>query len=309
LINGYSLQKLEGQSAYLRKEPTGETQLAGMTDNYTTALHRIDELVALPASNNPLLANIDIRPTFPGKVLSALYKLPELHITMRLRDGKIKNYRTISNMMKTDFLITPLVQSTEEFALLAAGGNKFLSGKEVESFTISSGDSGGIFWNKTYSLSLRELKVLKHADTENSPLFDKMSETVPRQASDSSMHTCEGMIETVNGITPRSGIPTVGNALSVQGWMAVSGKDGTVPDDVFVTLARESGRTIYIKTHSMRRDDVRRHFNQPGMRDSGYAAMVDVSSLSGRYALGLAQTYKGNFGICQQFKLPIEIAH
>jgi hypothetical protein len=309
LINGYSLQKLEGQSAYLRKEPTGETQLAGMTDNYTTALHRIDELVALPASNNPLLANIDIRPTFPGKVLSALYKLPELHITMRLRDGKIKNYRTISNMMKTDFLITPLVQSTEEFALLAAGGNKFLSGKEVESFTISSGDSGGIFWNKTYSLSLRELKVLKHADTENSPLFDKMSETVPRQASDSSMQTCEGMIETVNGITPRSGIPTVGNALSVQGWMAVSGKDGTVPDDVFVTLARESGRTIYIKTHSMRRDDVRRHFNQPGMRDSGYAAMVDVSSLSGRYALGLAQTYKGNFGICQQFKLPIEIAH
>jgi hypothetical protein len=89
----------------------------------------------------------------------------------------------------------------------------------------------------------------------------------------------------------------------------VSGKNGIVPDLVFVTLTSESGKTVYIKTHSTPRADVRRHFNQPGMPDPGYAAMVDVSPLGGRYTLGLARTYQGNFAICQQFKLPILIAH
>jgi hypothetical protein len=309
LINGYSLQKLEGQSAYLRKKATDKKNVAGMEGDLYNARHEFGEEVALPESNDPLFARINIQPTLLGRALSALYKLPELHMTMRLRDGRVKNYRVISNMMKTDFLITPLVKNTEEFLLLAAGGTRYLTGNEVKKITLSSAGGAGMLWNKTYSISVRKLNLSKNSDTENSILFDEMNGAAPGSLSAASMQVCEGMIAAVNGSPPLSGIPTVGNALSVQGWMTVSGKDGIVPDLDFVTVTSESGKTVYIKAHRAPHDDVRWHFNLPWMPDPGYAAMADVSSLSGRYTLGLARTYKGNLGICQQFKVPILITH
>jgi hypothetical protein len=90
--------------------------------------------------------------------------------------------------------------------------------------------------------------------------------------------------------------------------MTISAKDGVIPDLVFVTLTNESGKTIYVKARSTPHDNVKRHFNQPGMPDPGYAAIIDVSALSGRYILGLARTYKGDLTTCQQFKLPFLIA-
>jgi hypothetical protein len=309
LINGYSLRKLEGQSAYLRKRTTDRNSVASAEVNLYNSRQELGVEVTLPESNDPLFASIDIQRTLLGRVLSVLYKLPELHMTMRLRDGRTRNYRVISNMMKTDFLISPLVKNTEEFLLLAADGNKYLTGNEVKDITISSGNHAGLFWKRTYSLNVRKLNLLKHSDTENSFLFDKMNEAAPESLSPSSRLACEGMIAAVNGTLLPSGSPTVGNALSVQGWMTVSGKDGIVPDLVFVTVTSESGKTVYIKAHSTPRDDVRWHFKQLWMPDPGYAAMADVSSLSGQYTLGLARTYKGNLGICQQFKVPILIAH
>jgi hypothetical protein len=309
LINGYSFRKLEGESAYLSKRTADKKNVAGVEDELYNSRHELGEVITLPESNDPLFANIDIQPTFLGRVMSASYKLPELHIAMRLRDGRETNYRVISNMMKTGFLITPLVKNTEEFLILAAGGNKYLTGNEVKSITMSSGDGGGLLWNKSFALSMRKLNLLKNSDTENSLLFDEVKDAAPRSLSVASTQACEGTIAAINGTTPHSWIPTVESTLSVQGWMTVSGKDGIVPDLVFVTLTSESGKTIYGKAHSTQRDDVRWHFKQPGMPDPGYAAMMDVSSLSGRYTLGLARTYNGNLEICQQFKLPILIAH
>jgi len=89
--------------------------------------------------------------------------------------------------------------------------------------------------------------------------------------------------------------------------MGVSAKDGQVPDSVYVLLTRKSGKKIYVRAHSIRRDDVKRHFHQPGMPDPGYAALIDVSGLQGRFTLGLARTYKGNLSVCRQFHLPLLI--
>jgi hypothetical protein len=308
LINGYSLQKLDEQSAYLRKKATVIKDVAGVKDDFYNARHELGEEVSLPEANDPLFATVEITPTLLGRVFGALYKQPRLYISMRLRDGRVIKYRVISNMMKTDFLLTPLVENAREFALLGAGGNKYLAGKEVKSITISSEDRKGRSWNAAYSLKLRKLNLSGNTDLENSSLFDKMSDAAPGSLSPPSTQVCDGVIEAVNGSPPRSGIATVGNSLSVNGWLAVAGKDGMVPDHVFVTLTSEGGKTIYARAHSTPRIDVKEHFNQPGMPDPGYAAMMDVSALSGRYTLGLARTYMGNLGICRQFKLPFLIA-
>ena len=215
---------------------------------------------------------------------------------------------TISNMMKADFLLTPLVENTEQFALLAAGGNKYLVGNEVKNISISSDDGDGTLWDRSYSLDLRKSNLVANNAVQNGLLFDSMDEAAANALSPPATEECDGSIESVNGTPPRMGAPTVGNALSVKGWLAVSGKDGITADSVFLTITNERGKTNYVKTRSTPRNDLRLHFNQPAMLDAGFTALVDVSSLNGKYALGIARTYKEILGVCQQFKLPLTIS-
>jgi len=227
LINNYSFQeffqKLDKDAAYLHKRTTVTENSSTAVNDYYSADHIFGEEVTLPDSSDPLFARIEIAPTFPGKVWSALFKPPQLHIRMRTRDGKLTNYRVISGMMKTDFLITPLVRNTEEFLLFAAGGNRYLTGSEVKSISISADDRPGLLWNTTYSMKLRKLNLLKNTETENSRLFEKMDDALTSTHSNTPTQACEGSIESVNGTPPRFGIPTIGSALSVKGWLTVSG--------------------------------------------------------------------------------------
>ena len=67
-------------------------------------------------------------------------------------------------------------------------------------------------------------------------LFDKISNDTPNGMSESRSIICDGFIDVVNGISPAPTSLTISNALSVDGWMAISAKDGIIPDAVFVTL-------------------------------------------------------------------------
>ncbi|HEV2522013.1 MAG TPA: hypothetical protein VGT24_06495 [Candidatus Acidoferrales bacterium] len=302
LINDYSLVKLDSLAAYLRKRAAAERPAPVMRSDLYSTRHVFGEEVSLPESKEPLFGRLEITPTLLGRILGAFYKPPQLYLSVRSRDGSVKRYRAISGMMKTDFLITPLVKSAEEFALLAAGGNQYLTGNEVKSITISSDDRAGLFWNAAYSLRLRTLDLRKNTEIENSLLFDPVTDAMPASHLPPLAHICEGSVESVNASRPSPGVTTIEGALSITGWMGIAAKDGITPDSVFVLLTSESGRTLYIRAHGARRDDVKRHFNQPGMPDPGYAALIDVSRLKGSYTLGLARMYKGNLSFCQQFR-------
>jgi hypothetical protein len=307
LINRYVAQKLDGQAAYFRKRTTGQKPLEASEPDFYSARQEFGEEVPLPESNDPVFARMEINPTFFGRILSFLLKPPQLYISVRLRDGRTRTYRALSNVMKSDFLITPLVNSTEEFALLAAGGTKYLAANQVKSIAMSSDDRHGWFWNPAYSLSLRKIELQRNTEAENSLLFDRINDAKPASLSPPSALKCEGSIENVNGGPPSHGTATVDGAVFLNGWTAIAAKDGIVPDYVVVSLTSETGRTLYVRAHSTPRNDVKQHFNQPGMPDPGYAAMIDVSGLKGRYTLGLARMYQGTLGACQQFKLSLLI--
>jgi hypothetical protein len=168
LINGYSFQKLEGGTAYLQKKTNPVQTVAERTKEIYSARQKLGEDVILPDSSDPLFARMEINLTFLGKIANALFKLPELYITMRMRNGNAASFRLISTMTKSDFLITPLVRNTEDFVKLAAGGDEYLGENEVKSIVISTDDSHGLFWNRTYSLKLSKLNLLKNEGAENS---------------------------------------------------------------------------------------------------------------------------------------------
>ncbi len=138
-------------------------------------------------------------------------------------------------------------------------------------------------------------------------MFDKIINGIPNGVSESGTTTCDAFIDVVNGISPAPTSLTISNTLSVDGWMAISAKDGVVPDAVFVTLSDEKGEKIYVRARSTPRPDVKEYYKQPRMPDPGYTAFIDVSTLSGKYTLGLSRVYKDSLESCQQFNLPLLI--
>lgn len=270
--------------------------------------HNLGEEVVLPETKGgPLFAKIEISPTLIGRVRSILFKPPQLNISVKLSNGKTKNYRIIRNMASAGFLISPLLENTRDFVFLTVSRNDYLTDKVVKSFTISSSDGRAVFWRKSFFTYLQKLDLLRDTDISKLNMFDKIITGTPDGMSESRSTVCEGNIDVVNAMSPAPAGLTISNTLSVDGWMTVSVKDGIVPDAVFVTLSDENGKKIYIKARRTPRLDVKEYFKQPRMPDPGYTAFIDVSTLSGKYKLGLSRVYKGTLESCQQFNLPLLI--
>lgn len=138
--------------------------------------------------------------------------------------------------------------------------------------------------------------------------FDKIYEAIPDGLlrSDSSAGQCDGSIDLINGLLVKPENITCGK-LSVDGWLAVSAKDGIVPEYIILTLKKPGNPVKYIITKRNQREDVKLGFKQPKLINVGFNAIIDVSKLSGEFELGLAWGYQGYFQECAQYKIPIKI--
>lgn len=134
-----------------------------------------------------------------------------------------------------------------------------------------------------------------------------MSDSMPKGYAKAKPVNCDGSIDSVYGESSDPQERKTFKLLSVDGWLAVSTKDGIAPDDIFVTLKKPSGITKYIKTIRTPRDDVKVYFKHPAMPDVGYRTTADVTALNGEYVLGMARGYKGKLEQCSQFNIPVTI--
>jgi len=89
-------------------------------DDFDARTCKTGATVSLPNTNEPLFAKIELKPTLAGRLLIALFKPPELHIVLGLKDGGTQRYRGISNIMVTGFMMSPLICNTADFASLVA---------------------------------------------------------------------------------------------------------------------------------------------------------------------------------------------
>ncbi|RUR05418.1 hypothetical protein [Legionella sp. km772] len=120
--------------------------------------HSLGETVHLPTSQQMIFLRLELEPNVLGKLFRVLFKLPELSITARLRNGSEKRYRLIAEMAKAHFLLSPLIENTQEFASLY--DNEFiLQGKQLVSFRIDSANEvgGGWLWSPHYVAQLNVL--------------------------------------------------------------------------------------------------------------------------------------------------------
>ena len=156
LFDNYSLTKIDNELAFFQKKHT--IKAASSFDRINSGIYKTGEVVPLPKTRIPIFAEIDLKMTLLGKLLSIVFKPSQLNLTLNLKDGKSVNYRVLSNMMQCGFFISPLVQNTKEFVFLATGNQDYLSNSVVESLIIKPTFGSNLIWEKTYSIKLKGYK-------------------------------------------------------------------------------------------------------------------------------------------------------
>ena len=65
---------------------------------------KIGQELMLPSTDKPTLAELDIAPTFLGRVFTTLFKPPKLMMSVTLANGEKTDFRIISGMAKSRFV-------------------------------------------------------------------------------------------------------------------------------------------------------------------------------------------------------------
>lgn len=305
LLQAYRPQRLQDNYVFLGK--------SGPADDFFKSEAKSDhsQLGArypLTPGGGAVFAQIEIRPTLLGRLLSLVYKPTLLHISLELADGSKRTYRLPSGLAAAGFLISPVVENSREFALLF-GDRAYLAKKAVKSIAIDNSAGGGVFWQNEYEVKLRNIDVAPSLDMTTTLVFDPfISQAKITEAYGPAVKTaCEGSIDAVNAEPQGATITHVVKTIAANGWLTVSGKDGAVPDLTFLTLTDQRGATQFLKAGKVSRLDLADYFHRKEDRLAGFEVFADVTDLKGKFTVGLARINAGRLEICEQQKRPITI--
>ena len=132
----------------------------------------LGETVKVSNQNELLSAQIKIQPTFLGRLLEFLFKPTQLKMVVTFENGTKKEYRLISKMILSGFLISPWIEEVKDFALLY-GNINLLKEKRPVFFSIISEGFINFFWKKEYRVTFKELAILHDVNKANNQLIKK----------------------------------------------------------------------------------------------------------------------------------------
>jgi hypothetical protein len=154
LFDNYAFVSYDGHYVLLQRKAF--VRLESRYENIVKETCETGKTVAIPATNGLLFAEVELKPTLLGRLLTAVLNPPQLHIVLHLRNGQTKRYRVAANMMSTGFLLSPFVNNTKDFASLANESNRSEAQQTVDSILIAPTYGRALFWSGTYSLTLKK---------------------------------------------------------------------------------------------------------------------------------------------------------
>jgi hypothetical protein len=153
LLDNYNFTSFDGRFVLLHNN-----QAARHASNYAdmeTSRHKAVETVSLPDTDGLLFAEVVMKPTLAGHVATELFNPPELRMTVGLENGETKSFRVVSKMMETEFLLSPLINDTGEFASLMNRDMRAKAGVRVRTISITPSYGGSLYWRREYELTVK----------------------------------------------------------------------------------------------------------------------------------------------------------
>lgn len=263
--------------------------------------HRFSESIRLPKGDQLLFAQFDIKPSFFGRIASLLLRPSQLSITVNLVNGSTKKFRLVSGMAKAGFLLSPLIEDSNEFSYMFGKG-ELLDGKVVESVSIDTNKRARWLWQDSYTLSLTPLPPVSAAAEAGFYSSEHREGQLLAAGTDAGV-VCGGAIDVINH-TPVGHLPfRAQGMLNVQGWLTPSAAHQTVARQVYVILTDAQDRRHLVPAQSVDRPDVASAFNNRKLDGAGYMVNIDISGLRGNYKLGLGFDNGEGMKMCSQFAL------
>lgn len=132
--------------------------------NYTHSNFRIldnrqyktNEKIILPYGHNNLFVRFYFHKTFFGSICNLLFKIPKIEIEVTYSNLNQKVYRLIPKMAEAGFLLSPTIESTDEFINFSK--KNILISNEITSFKILSNN---LFWENTFESNIAEYQFKK----------------------------------------------------------------------------------------------------------------------------------------------------
>jgi hypothetical protein len=261
--------------------------------------HLLRKRVAVPDVDAFVFARIELQPGVLGALAGVAYKRGDLMIDVTLANGLRRKFRFVPSMGRIGVLISPLVETTEEFAALYSDP-AFLAEKKVRSFAIAPAGSR-VWWHRAYNVTFERVAVppvlgrrqLYELLRAHGPPDELVSGDAVLGDAD-----CDGAIDDIAGLVPPPPALTATGLLSVSGWVASSAERALLAEEVYVVLTGSDGRHALYRTHAVKRPDVGDYFHDTRLAASGYAATIDVSSVEGIFALQLAFREGDHLRLC-----------
>lgn len=302
LLSDYDPVSFEGGYLFLRNRNVTNSAFND-PKKIGGGFYSLGEKIDLPKSDRLLYAKINIRKSFVGTILNTLFKPGQLAIRLTMTSGVSRDYRVIAGMSESGFLLSPLVENTQDLALLYAG-EKYVADKRVKSIEILA-TTLPLSWRKSFEIEFYEFSL------QPSPGFiEKMDFAKPRAGRFEKINLaqrCDGNIDYANGVSPVTGLIRASSFLNINGWLAASVDPSEVPENVYLVLSGIEGKLYFIDTRRTQRPDVGAHFKNSSLNSSGYTSAANVSELRGDYSLGLAYSRSNQLFVCSQFNIPVKI--
>jgi hypothetical protein len=127
----YLVMERRDDAKPLEFRPAGQTTLT------------LNQPVEVPRSDSLVVATIDIRETFLGRMAKTLFRLPSVYIETTLENGMVLRNLYIPEMGKAGFIVSPFAGLNSELKLMSEGSQKL----RVARFKIVAPDVG--LWKTT----------------------------------------------------------------------------------------------------------------------------------------------------------------
>lgn len=236
-------------------------------------------------------ASIDIEPSFIGRILGVLFKMPQVSIELTLSDGRVIDHRLIPSMAH-NFMLSPYINGTESWELTMLG----LNAERVREIRIITAHRHAYRPNIRISfIGMRmQPQSLLSSGLSATPSMGLSSIIDPERTADCA-------IDALNNTPPQKQVQVVANgALSVRGWVAPNAASGIGPVKAWVELTSAINQHIYFPVTPTDRPDVAQFFKQPEMRRTGISTLADISGLHGEYTLRLLASDGKKISRCAQ---------
>ncbi|HEY1930681.1 MAG TPA: hypothetical protein VGG99_01590 [Acetobacteraceae bacterium] len=281
LLSRYSIVALQGGFLQMVRAAQPRPVAFGRP---ATVQSRLNEWIDVPPGNGLLWAKIDMHPTVLGRLLLLAFKLPQVHIELRLADGRTIDHRYIPEIGQTGFLLSPYVGTTADFAMMAG---RLDPGIEVRQFMLRAPALG--LWTGSVGVSFMPLQIPPQRDVREKLLIQPT--TPPPSLASGKVDQIEDcsldVIDDRGFSTLTQPVSVGGAAVSVLGWTAPSTTHGIGPDETWISLTDAEGSQRFYRATVMPRPDVQDFFKQPKMKEPGFSAFLDLQGLSGIQKLAI----------------------